>query len=198
LYEAVFAITESMISEYSVQGVVRERTGSSLPGISPSNTYSCRDGSYVIIAANADALFRRLMLAIDRRDLADDAQLAHNDGRVRRNDELDSAIGAWAIQHDSADVIRMLEQADVPVGRSFTAADIHENDHYNAREMLEKHDIPGGGPSMTVPGIVPKLSVTPGKTRWLGPNLGEHTQEVLKSLGLTNAVLQDLVSRGIV
>jgi crotonobetainyl-CoA:carnitine CoA-transferase CaiB-like acyl-CoA transferase len=117
LYEAVFAVMESLIPEYSVQGEVRGRTGSSLPGVSPSNTYLCCDGSYVIIGANGDALFQRLMVAIGRQDLAADPALAHNDGRVARNDELDKAIGEWTSQHNIAEVMRQLELAAVPVGR---------------------------------------------------------------------------------
>ena len=174
---------ESLIPEYSLQGVVRGRTGSSLPGISPSNTYRCRDGGYVIIAANGDALFKRLMLAIGRQDLAADPALAQNDGRVARNEELDEAVGTWVLRHDIDQVIGLLEAAEVPVGKSYTAADICLDEQYRARGMLEEHLLPGGGPSVTIPGIVPKLSETPGQTRWLGPTLGEHTVEVLSGLG---------------
>jgi crotonobetainyl-CoA:carnitine CoA-transferase CaiB-like acyl-CoA transferase len=183
LYEAVFAVMESLMPEYSLDGTVRGRTGSSLPGISPSNTYRCRDGNYVIIAANGDALFKRLMSVIDRPDLALDASLEHNDGRVARNDELDRAIGAWAERLDSAEVIQRLERADIPVGKTFTAADINADPHYRAREMLEEHELPHGGPRVTIPGIVPKLTRTPGATHWLGPELGAHTEEVLTRLG---------------
>jgi crotonobetainyl-CoA:carnitine CoA-transferase CaiB-like acyl-CoA transferase len=198
LYEAVFAVMESLMPEYSLQGVVRGRTGSSLPGISPSNTYLCRDGGYVIIAANGDALFQRLMAAIGRMDLADDPALAHNDGRVTRNEELDKAIGEWTLQHDIAEVIRRLELAEVPVGKSFTAADIYKDEQYGARHMLEKHQLPCGGPLVTIPGIVPKLSNTPGQTRWLGPELGEQTTEVLTSLGIGLEALEALKAKGII
>jgi formyl-CoA transferase len=198
LYEAVFAIMESLLPEYSLHGVVRGRTGSSLPGISPSNTYLCRDGTYVIIAANGDALFQRLMAAIGRADLAADPALAHNDGRVARNDELDHAIAQWTLQHDIDEVIRRLEIAEVPVGRSFTAADIVQDEHYRERQMLEKHPLPRGGPDILIPGIVPKLSRTPGETRWLGPDLGEHTVEVLASLGLGLKAITMLKGKGII
>jgi crotonobetainyl-CoA:carnitine CoA-transferase CaiB-like acyl-CoA transferase len=198
LYEAVFAVMESLIPEYSLQGVVRGRTGSSLPGISPSNTYLCRDGGYVIIAANGDALFQRLMAAIGRMDLADDPALAHNDGRVTRNEELDKAIGDWTLRYDIAEVIRRLEFAEVPVGKSFTAADIYEDEHYGARHMLEKHQLPHGGPLVTIPGIVPKLSNTPGQTRWLGPELGEQTTEVLTSCGIGLEAIKALRAKGII
>jgi crotonobetainyl-CoA:carnitine CoA-transferase CaiB-like acyl-CoA transferase len=200
LYEAVFAVMESLMPEYSLQGVVRGRTGSSLPGISPSNTYLCRDGGYVIIAANGDPLFKRLMTAIGRPDLGDDVSLAHNDGRVARNDDLDKAIGAWTSQRNMEDIIRTLEGAEVPVGKSFTAADIDGDEHYRARGMLEEHNLPRGGPRVTIPGIVPKLTRTPGQTRWLGPELGEHTEEVLAALGIggeffTNLKINPLANR---
>jgi crotonobetainyl-CoA:carnitine CoA-transferase CaiB-like acyl-CoA transferase len=197
LYEAVFAVMESLMPEYSVQGVIRGRTGSSLPGISPSNTYLCRDGNYVIIAANGDALFKRLMTAIDRVDLVEDPSLKHNDGRVRRNDELDRAIGAWTARHDIDDIVRSLQGAEIPVGKSFTAADIAQDAHYQARGMLEEHRLPGG-PSMTIPGVVPTLSATPGETRWLGPTLGEHTAEILGKLGLDAQALAALRKQGVV
>lgn len=198
LYEAVFAVMESLMPEYSVQGVIRGRTGSSLPGISPSNTYLCRDGNYVIIAANGDALFKRLMTAIDRVDLGEDPSLKHNDGRVARNDELDRSIGAWTAKRDIDDVVRILQDADIPVGKSFTAADIAQDEHYRARHMLEEHQLPGGGPTVTIPGVVPRLSATPGETRWLGPALGEHTAEILATLGIDSEALAALRKRGVV
>ena len=177
LYEAVFATMESLVPEYDVQGFIRERSGASLPGISPSSTYPCGCGQYVVIAGNGDALFKRLMRAIGRDDLAADPGLAQNDGRVSRNDELDVAIGAWTSRHDIDTVIATLEAAAVPAGRIYTAADICNDDHYAARGMIETHRIPGG-PSIRLPGIVPKLSATPGRTRWLGPTLGEHQDEI--------------------
>lgn len=182
LYEAVFATMESLVPEYAVQGFVRERSGASLPGISPSSTYPCRCGQYVVIAGNGDALFRRLMQAIGRSDLGDDPGLAQNDGRVARNDELDAAIGAWTLEHDIADVIAALEKAAVPVGRIYDAADICADPHYAARGMIETHAIPDG-PDIRIPGIVPKLSATPGRTRWLGPALGAHQGEIDAMLG---------------
>jgi crotonobetainyl-CoA:carnitine CoA-transferase CaiB-like acyl-CoA transferase len=165
LYEAVFAAMERLIPEYSLRGLIRGRTGSSLPGISPSNTCPCRDGGYVIIAANGDALFKRLMNAIGRSDLAVDPTLAHNDGRVSCNEKLDEAIGSWVSRHEISKVIDILRAAEVPVGKSFTAADIVENYQYQARQMLEQHCLPAGGPRVTFPGIIPKLSLTPGAKR---------------------------------
>jgi len=183
LYESVFGVMESLIPEYAALGHVRERSGASLPGISPSNTYICRDGRYVIIAGNSDSIFRRLMQAIERPDLADDPELARNDGRVRHNDRLDAAITGWTTQHDLDEVLAVLEKAAVPSGRIYTAADIHADPHYAAREMIARHTLPDGAP-IDLPGVVPKLSATPGQTRWLGPALGEHTGEVLGGLGI--------------
>ena len=152
----------------------------------------------MIIAANGDALFKRLMTAIHRPDLADNAAFAHNDGRVACNEELDQVICAGTAQHDIADVIDTLQRAEVPVGKSFTAADIAQDEHYRAREMLEEHELPSGGPRVTIPGIVPKLSATPGKTHWLGPALGEHTAEVLAGLGIGQEALGVLRDQGFV
>lgn len=182
LYEAVFGIMESLVPEYSAQGFVRERSGATLPGIAPSNTYLCRDGRYVIIAGNADSIYRRLMHAIGRSDLADDPQLARNEGRVRQAEMLDEAIGAWTGAHDLEHVLQVLEAAEVPSGRIYTAADIHADAHYRAREMIEPHTLPDGQ-QVDFPGVVPKLSQTPGRTRWLGPTLGEHTEQILEELG---------------
>ncbi len=182
LYESVFGIMESLIPEYSAHGFVREPSGATLPGIAPSNTYACRDGRYVIIAGNADSIYRRMMHAIGRGDLADDPRFAHNEGRVRHVDTIDGAIAAWTEAHDLEHVLKVLEDAEVPAGRIYTAADIHADAHYRARAMIEPHALPGGQ-QVDFPGVVPKLSQTPGRTRWLGPALGEHTDQILEELG---------------
>lgn len=197
LYEAVFGVMESLIPEYSLFKHVRERSGASLPGISPSNTYPCRDGAYVIIAGNGDSIFRRLMLAIGRADLADDPRLASNDGRVAHNDMLDEAISAWTMRHDLDQALEILGRAEVPCGRIYTAADISSDPQYRAREMLERHSLPDGV-AVEFPGIVPKLSATPGATQWLGPELGAHTREVLASIGISDERYAELKSRGVV
>jgi formyl-CoA transferase len=178
LNEAVFAVMESLVPEYSTQGFVRERSGASLPGIAPSNTYECADGRHVVIAANADSLFQRLMIAIDREDLAKDPDLQRNDGRVARADELDAAINAWTARMPIDEVVRLLELAAVPASKIHSAADIVNDPQLQARGMLESTQLPDGL-RMTIPGIVPKLSATPGRTRWLGPRLGAHTEEIL-------------------
>lgn len=197
LYEAVFGVMESLIPEFSGFGHIRERTGSSLPGISPSNTYLCKDGRYVIIAGNSDSIFKRLMHTIDRDDLAEDPKLARNDGRAQNNEMLDDAITDWTTQYDLEHVLKVLEEAAVPSGRIYTAADIYEDPHYRARDMIERSTLPDGQP-IDIPGIVPKLSETPGETKWLGPALGQHTEEVLASLGIKGAALEELRKQGVV
>ncbi|TCS37855.1 formyl-CoA transferase [Paucimonas lemoignei] len=197
LYEAVFGVMESLIPEYSAFGYVRERTGSSLPGIVPSNTYPCRDGRYVIIAGNGDSIFKRLMHAMGRADLAEDPRLARNDGRAQHTEMLDQAITDWTMQHDLDDVLQALEAADVPSSRVFDAADIHKDPHYRARDMIQPHTLPDGQ-VVDMPGVVPKLSATPGKTNWLGPELGEHTDEVLTTLGRSAEQIAALREQGII
>jgi formyl-CoA transferase len=197
LYEAVFAVMESLVPEYAEFGHVRERSGASLPGISPSNTYLCGDGRYVVVAGNGDAIFKRLMSAIGRQDLADDPELARNDGRVRHNDKLDAAISAWTARHTLDDVLTILEAAAVPSGRVYTAVDIAEDPHYKARDMIQRHTLPDGEP-IDLPGIVPKMSETPGQTQWVGPQLGAHTEEVLASVGIDANEYQRLRAMGVV
>lgn len=197
LYEAVFGVMESLIPEFAGFGHVRERTGASLPGIVPSNTYLCQDGRYVIIAGNSDSIFKRLMNAIDRPDLANDPRLARNDGRVPHAEMLDAAIAQWTGQHGLDEVLAILEQAAVPSGRIYTAADIHADPHYRARDMIQTATLPDGQP-IDLPGIVPKLSATPGTTHWLGPALGEHTEQVLATLGIDAAALATLREQGVV
>jgi len=196
LYEAVFAMMESMLPEYGMGGFVRERSGASLPGIVPSNTYPCRDGKYVVIGANADSIFKRMMRAIGHAALADDPALANNDGRVKRTAELDRVIGEWTARHDLDEVLRVLEEAEVPSGRIYSIADIVADMHYQARGMIERHKL--GDEELLLPGIVPKLSRTPGATRWIGPRLGEHTGEVLAALGYTEGEIEALRKRGVV
>ena len=191
LYEAVFAVTESLLPEYSQSGFIRQRSGASLPGISPSNTYTCRDGGYVVIGGNSDGIFKRLARAIGRPDLADDPALAHNDGRVARNDEIDAAISEWTSRHELGDVLAVLERAEVPVGKIYSAADIHSDAHYRHRRMIEAVVLPDGQ-AIDIPGVVPKLSETPGRTAWIGPALGSHVDEVLASVGLAAAAVKAL------
>ena len=181
LYEAVFNCMESLLPEYSAFGAVREPAGSALPGIAPSNAYACADG-WVLVAGNGDSIFKRLMGAIDRADLAADPALANNTGRVARVAEIDAAIGAWTAPRRVAEVLEALNAANVPAGRIYTARDIAEDPHYRARGMLERVAA-ADGLSLEVPGIVPKLSLTPGAIVQRAPTLGEHTDEVLRALG---------------
>jgi formyl-CoA transferase len=180
LYEAVFNCMESLLPEYSAFDVVREPAGSALPGIAPSNAYACRDG-HVLVAGNGDSIFRRLMGAIGRDDLGADPQLAGNAGRVARVAEIDGAIGAWAAARSVAEVLDVLNAAQVPAGRIYTAKDIAEDPHYRARGMVERITL-RDGLALDVPGIVPKLSLTPGRIGTPAPALGEHTESVKKAL----------------
>jgi formyl-CoA transferase len=180
LYEAVFNCMESLLPEYSAFGVVREAAGSALPGIAPSNAYACADG-WVLVAGNGDSIFKRLMAAIGRRDLADDPQLAGNTGRVARVAEIDAAIGAWTGARRVVDVLDALNAANVPAGRIYTAKDIAEDPHYRARGMIERITS-AEGLSLEVPGVVPKLSLTPGAIGRRAPTLGEDTEAVLARL----------------
>lgn len=197
LYEAVFGVMESLIPEFSTLGHIRERTGSSLPGIAPTNTYLCKGGSYVVIAGNSDNIFRRLMCAIGRTDLAEDPALAHNEGRAQQSDRLDAAIEEWTKQHELEEVLRALAEAQVPSAKIYSAEDIYHDPHYRARNMIEHACLPDGTP-VDIPGIVPKLSETPGQTKWIGPTLGEHTAEVLGSIGIGEETLNELTEEGVI
>jgi formyl-CoA transferase len=197
LYEAVFNMMESVLPEYGMFGFVRERSGASLPGIVPSNTYVTRDGRYVVIGANADSIFRRMMGAIGRPDLAEDPALAHNDGRVARTAEIEKVIGDWVAANDLDRVLAVLEKADVPSAKIYDIADIVRDTHYAAREMIQEFRLKDGS-TVKLPGIVPKLSDTPGETRWIGPDLGAHTAEVLGGLGYSAEQQADLKRRGVI
>ncbi|WP_186044694.1 CaiB/BaiF CoA transferase family protein [Burkholderia gladioli] len=197
LVESVFNLMESLVPEYDLLGHVRERSGGALPGIAPSNTYRTEDGAFVVIAGNSDPIFRRLMQVIGRPELAEDPALAYNDGRVKQNAMLDAAIGAWTSHHSIDEVLAALERAEVPAGRIYSVADIVSDPHYRAREMLIPATLPGGA-AVTMPGIVPKLSDTPGAVNWQGPALGEHTADVLAGLGFGEAEIARLREQGAV
>ena len=184
LYESVFNVTESLLPEFDALGEIRQRSGSTLPGIAPSNLYACSDGAYVLIAGNADTLYRRLMTAIGRLDLRDDPALARNDGRAAQMARIDDAISEWTSKRTQKQVLEEMEKAEVPAGRIYTAADIAADPHYAARGMLQQV-IAGDGEPLKVPGIVPKLSATPGAIRTAAPKLGEHTEAVLEGLGFS-------------
>ena len=197
LYEAVFNMMESTLPEFDMFGIVRERTGTNLTGIVPSNTYLTRDAQHVVIGANADSIFKRLMTAIEREDLAADPSLADNAGRAQRADELDGVIGAWTARHDADEVVRLLNQVQVPNGKIYSIADIAKDPQYQAREMIREVMLPDGK-RLKVPGIVPKLTGTPGEIGAPGPALGEHTDAVLRELGYSDGEIATLRAQGIV
>ncbi|HZQ71383.1 MAG TPA: CoA transferase [Burkholderiales bacterium] len=197
LYESVFNVMESLLPEYDAQRYVRERSGSALPGIAPSNLYPCGDGSYVLIAGNADSLFHRLMTAIGREDLRDDPALAKNDGRAAQMERIDDAIAAWTSRFSREQVLEAMEKAEVPAGRIYSAADIAADPHFAARGMLQDI-VAGDGEPLKVPGIVPKLSATPGAIRSAAPKLGEHTATVLEELGFTPAEISSFYEKKII
>ncbi|ACK53623.1 CaiB/BaiF CoA transferase family protein [Thauera aminoaromatica] len=195
LYEAVFAMMESLVPEFDVFGFVRERTGNIMPGITPSNTHTTRDGRHITIGANGDAIFRRLMRAMGRDDLAEDATLADNAGRDARREELYALIDAWVAQHDETAVLATLAAAEVPASRIYSVADMFADPQFLAREMLHSVKLPDGR-DCRMPGVVPKLSGTPGGSEWIGPALGAHTDAVLAGLGYDEARIAALRAAG--
>jgi formyl-CoA transferase len=196
LYEAVFNCMESLVPEYSAFGEVRQAGGSALPGIAPSNAYLCADGGYVLVAGNGDSIFKRLMNLIGRADLANDPTLENNDGRVARVAQLDEVIGDWAQTMTTDQALDLLNTVAVPAGKIYTVADIVSDPHYKARgniETIQMHD----GTKLEVPSVLPKLSRTPGSIKTLAPDIGENTDEILQSIGLTEAQVASLKERGI-
>jgi crotonobetainyl-CoA:carnitine CoA-transferase CaiB-like acyl-CoA transferase len=197
LAESVFNVMESLVPEYDMMGHVRERSGGALPGIAPSNTYPTADGAYVVIAGNSDPIFKRLMQVIGRADLAENPEFAHNDGRALQSNMLDDAISVWTMSQPIDVVLQALETAEVPAGRIYSVADIVADPHYQARGMILDAELPGGA-AVKMPGIVPKLSETPGSVNWQGPTLGQHTDSVLDSLGLSAGDIARLKTEGVV
>lgn len=196
LYEAVFNLMESLVPEYDYAGVVRERTGGSLPGIVPSNTYTTADGENIVIAGNGDAIFKRLMTAIGREDMANDPQLANNAGRVARTQEIDDTIQAWCSGRGIDAALEILKAADVPVSKIYSVRDMLQDPQFLARRMFEQHLFRDGTP-VKLPAVTPKLPETPGGTRWVGPALGEHTEEVLGALGYSAGDIAALRRAGV-
>ena len=197
LYEAVFNCMESLLPEFSAFGAVREAAGSALPGIAPSNAYKCQDGGYVLIAGNGDSIFKRLMQTMRRDDLGSDAGLTDNTGRVQRVEEIDAAISEWTATLSVAQVLELLDAASVPAGRIYNVADIAADPHYQARDMILQ-TVMADGSTLALPGIVPKLSRTPGSHRRNAPEIGQDTDAVLQDIGLTEAQIQALKDKGIV
>ena len=196
LHEAVFNIMESLIPEYSAFGAVREAAGSALPGIAPSNAYPCQDG-WVLVAGNGDSIFKRLMQTIGREDLGNAPDLANNAGRVARVQEIDEAIAAWTRTRSIQEVLDQLSAARVPAGRVYTAKDIYEDPHYRARDMILQQETRDGY-TVDVPGIVPKLSETPGSIRSSAPGLGDDTDAVLAGMGLSTEQIAQLRAQGVI
>ena len=195
LYEAIFAMMESMVPEFDVFGFIRERTGNIMPGITPSSIHTSADGKHVQIGANGDAIFKRFMQAIGRDDLAADPALASNDGRDLRRDELYAVIDRWARSVPLDTLMQVLNQAQVPASRIYSAEDMFSDPQFLAREMFLQARLPDGKP-FKMPGIVPKLSETPGTVEWTGPQLGEHNDEVLGELGYDAATIATLRASG--
>ena len=189
LIESVLAVTESLVPEYGLDGTVRERTGSSLPGIAPSNTYLTQDGRYLVLAANGDSIFQRLMHAIGRPDVANDERFKHNDGRAAASDELDEILGAWSASVSLSRALDVLEQASVPASGINSIAEVFEDQQFKARGSIEHHKLKSGL-NLCMPSAVPRLTKTPGGTQWLGPRLGEHNREVLEALGLDDEMIR--------
>lgn len=197
IYEAVFAAMESIVPEYDGAGIVREPSGSTVTGIVPTNVYRCHDGQQVIIGGNGDSIFKRLMTAAGRADMADDPRLADNAGRVEHEAEIDAALAAWTATLPGPEVIRMLEEVRVPVGPIYSVKDIVEDPQYAARGMIETVEI--DGKPLKIPAIAPRLGDTPGRTDWPGPALGAHNDEVLGGLlGIDAEALTALRAKGVV
>jgi crotonobetainyl-CoA:carnitine CoA-transferase CaiB-like acyl-CoA transferase len=197
IYESVFNMLESVVPEYDGAGVVRGPSGSTLTGIVPTNTYPCADGKYVIIGGNADSIFRRLMRAAGRDDLAHDARLRDNAGRVEHQEEIDGAISRWTATLDSGEVLERLAEASVPSGPIYSVEDMMRDPQFNQRGMFETVQVDGD--PLKIPALVPRLEDTPGETLWPGPALGEHNEEVLGDLlGYSPSEMKRLAVEGVI
>jgi crotonobetainyl-CoA:carnitine CoA-transferase CaiB-like acyl-CoA transferase len=198
LSEAVFSLLESALPEYDVAGIIRERAGTSLPGIAPSNTYRSSDGSYIVIGGNSDALFKRLMRVIGLPELAENPRYRTNKERAEHATELDALIEGWTEQYPLREILRRLEEAQIPAGPIYSIANIAHDEQYRAREMILPAQIEGIG-TVAMPGLVPKLSETPGEIEWYGGMPGTHNEEVYSGLlGLSPQEMERLTKQGVI
>lgn len=198
IYEAVYNMMEGIVPEYDKGGVIRQREGTRLSGIVPTGTYPCRDGIDIIIGGNSDSIFKRMMNAMGRPDMAADPRFEHNNDRARHADEIDQAIAEWTRRHDSKEVIRILEEVTVPVGPIYSVVDMLKDPHFQARGLFEDVDL-GGGDMVKLPTLIPKLSETPGGMDWVGPALGAHNKEVFGGLlGYSDEKLKALAEEGVI
>jgi formyl-CoA transferase/succinyl-CoA--D-citramalate CoA-transferase len=194
----VLGVLESVVSEYSATGAVRGRTGSTLPRIAPSNLYPTEDRTWILIAGNGDAIFRRLATAMGKPELANDPRYCTHRDRGRHQQELDDLIADWTRKHSLSDLMALLEEHGVPAGPVSDAADVANNPHFRERGAVVTVDSEEYG-TLSMQGVVPRLSDTPGEIRWLGPALGRHTEEVLRErLGLDPQALATLRNRGVI
>ncbi len=199
LSEAVLSMLDDTILEYSGTGEVRQPSGATADRVVPSGTYPCVDNHLVQIGGNADSVFRRLMTAIDRADIAENPEFRTNDGRVAHRDEVDGAISAWTYQRPYPEVVAHLNNHGVPCGPIYNAADIVRDPQFRAREAIVDVNIPEAGRPLAMQGIAPKFSLTPGAIRWTGPPLGSSNEEIYKGLlGLAEHELNSLRHEGVI
>jgi crotonobetainyl-CoA:carnitine CoA-transferase CaiB-like acyl-CoA transferase len=197
LYEAVFNLMEAVVPEYDGAGVVREPSGSTVTGIVPTNTYQCADGKYIVIGANGDSLFRRLCETMGRPDMASDQRYANNAGRVEHEPVIDEAITEWTGSVSSTEALQKLEESRVPAGPIYSVVDMFNDPHYRARGLFEQVEV--NGESLKIPAILPKLTDTPGRTDWPGPEVGAFNHEIYHDwLGMAEDELAVLAERGII
>lgn len=197
LYESVFNLMEGIVPEFDGAGAIREPSGTTITGIVPTNTYSCKDGKHVVIGGNGDSIFKRLMEVAGRKDMADNPAMADNAGRVVHEIEIDAALAAWCAEHSAAEIIDILENVRVPVGPIYNVEDMLNDPHYQARGMFESVEI--DGEPLKIPAIMPRMETTPGRTDWPGLEVGSHNEEVLRGiLKLNDDEIESLKGEGVI
>src|SRR6056300_736366 len=195
IYESMYNLMESVVQEYVATGDVRGPSGSTITGIVPTNTYLCADNKYGVIGGNGDSIYKRLMHAAGYSELAEDPRMADNAGRVEHEQTIDQALAAWTSSISSTEVLRILAEADVPSGPMYSVEDMFADPQYQARGMFE--EVQAGDKTVTIPAIMPRLSSTPGQTRWAGPAaVGDDTDATYAELGLSSDEIQSLRTNG--